>query len=141
MLRVHAKLIGRPLRLINDNMSRYSQSAHDGDYDGKGFSLSDISLPKKLGIGCLGLLVVWLIVGLAVGGGNSDVKTATVRMDMDDCAATIKRTANELGVEPVSIVETGALKMARFPTTDGSVIVTCSADGGMAVTKSPYNAR
>lgn len=61
-------------------------------------------------------------------------------MDMEDCADTIERTANELGVAPVSVVESEKLKMARFPATEGSVIVSCSANGGMAVTRSPYDA-
>lgn len=47
-------------------------------------------------------------------------------MPFDQCLLVIQRTATELGVAPVNIVETSAMRMVRFPTADGSVLVTCS---------------
>lgn len=53
-------------------------------------------------------------------------QSQTRSMPFEDCLATIRRTAGELGVAPINIVETDILRMVRFPTTDGSVLVTCS---------------
>ena len=47
-------------------------------------------------------------------------------MSFDDCLQVIRNTATQLGVAPVNIAETSDLRMVKFPTADGSVLVTCS---------------
>lgn len=47
-------------------------------------------------------------------------------MSFDDCLRVIQRTATQLGVAPFNIVETRDMRMVRFPTSGGSVVVTCS---------------
>lgn len=47
-------------------------------------------------------------------------------MSFEECLQTIQRTASQLGVAPINIVETTEMRMVRFPTRDGSVLVTCS---------------
>ena len=47
-------------------------------------------------------------------------------MSFADCGKVIQRTAEQLGTTPINIVETTDLRMVRFPTVDGSVLVTCS---------------
>jgi hypothetical protein len=57
---------------------------------------------------------------------NAD-QTVTKPMTFEKCLATIQLTATRLGVAPVNIVETSILRMVRFPASDGSTLVTCSA--------------
>lgn len=47
-------------------------------------------------------------------------------MPFDQCLLVIQRTTTQLGVAPINIVETTDVRMVRFPTADGSVLVTCS---------------
>ena len=58
-------------------------------------------------------------------------------MPFDQCLATIRNVASQLGVAPINIVETNDLRIVRFPTSDGSVLVSCSKpDSKMVMTKS-----
>ena len=58
-------------------------------------------------------------------------------MPFEQCLAEIARIATKFGMAPTNIVETTALRMVRFPTSDGSVLVTCSRDDSkMVLTKS-----
>lgn len=66
------------------------------------------------------------------------VETVTKSVRFEACLNIISSMASELGTAPVNIVETKDLRMVRFVTSDGSVLVTCSRpDRKMAVTKSP----
>lgn len=47
-------------------------------------------------------------------------------MSFDDCLLVIRRTSEQLGVAPINIVETDDVRMVRYETSDGSVLVTCS---------------
>lgn len=47
-------------------------------------------------------------------------------MSYEECLQVIQRTATQLSVAPINIVETTVMRMVRFPTNDGSVLVTCS---------------
>lgn len=47
-------------------------------------------------------------------------------MSFEECLQVIQRTATQLGVAPINIAETTDMRMVRFPTSDGSVLVTCS---------------
>ncbi len=59
-------------------------------------------------------------------------------MDFDSCLGVIRKTSTDLGVAPINIVETTDMRIVRFPTADGSVLITCSrSDRSMVVTKSP----
>lgn len=67
------------------------------------------------------------------------VESKSVNMSFDKCLAVIRNTATELSVAPINIAETDTLRMVRFPTSDGSVLITCSKpDQRMVVTKSPH---
>jgi len=67
----------------------------------------------------------------------AEVTDGTVAMSFDSCNGHIRTTAGKLGIAPVNIVETNSMRIVRFPATDGSVLVTCSAeDGTMAVIRS-----
>lgn len=54
--------------------------------------------------------------------------TSSTQMGFADCLQSIRRAAEELGVAPVNIVETDSVRIVRFNTTDGSVLITCSRD-------------
>lgn len=47
-------------------------------------------------------------------------------MDFRTCVASIDAVANKLGMSPTVIVDTAIMKMVRFHTGDGSLLVTCS---------------
>lgn len=114
-----------------------------------------LSWPKKLGIGCLGLLVLWIGLGIVLGslglGSSSGVagmscrtsasgmETCTGNVAFADCLGMIQRSADEFGVAPINIVETRSLRIVRFPASDGSVLMTCSLDGQMNITRSPHS--
>jgi len=47
--------------------------------------------------------------------------------------------ADDLAIAPVNIVESNELRIVRFNTSDGSVLVTCSRpDRKMIVVQSPH---
>lgn len=63
-------------------------------------------------------------------------ESQTRSMSFDDCLKTIRNVSSQLGVAPVNVVETDILRIVRFPTSDGSVLVTCSRpDRKMVLTK------
>lgn len=65
--------------------------------------------------------------------------TATKTIDFEQCLASIRTIANDLAVAPVNIVETNDVRIVRFNTSDGSVLVTCSRpDRKMVVVQSPH---
>lgn len=66
------------------------------------------------------------VVTLTISGAHAQ-RTESRTMRFDLCLELIRNTATRLGVAPVNIVETSILRMVRFPTIDGSVLVTCSA--------------
>jgi hypothetical protein len=69
---------------------------------------------------------------------NSAVSSTGQTMSFEDCLGVIRRTARELSVTPISVVETDILRVARFRTTEGSVLVSCSKpDRKMILTRSP----
>jgi len=78
--------------------------------------------------------------GKAVTSVSSDgLPTMTKSMDFQTCLRTIQSMASEFGVAPTNIVETTEVRMVRFNTSDGSVLVTCSAaDRKMVAVQSPH---
>lgn len=53
-------------------------------------------------------------------------QTTTKSMSFEACLAVIRQVAADIGMAPINIAETGILRIVRFPTSDGSVLVTCS---------------
>ena len=53
-------------------------------------------------------------------------KSTSKSMSFEDCLRVIQNTATQLGVAPINIVETKDMRMVRFLSDDGSVLVTCS---------------
>jgi hypothetical protein len=75
---------------------------------------------------------------IAVPAAAEVPRSAAVVMSFDQCLEAIRKTASQLGVAPINIVETDILRMVRFCTDDGSIVVTCSrADQRMVITRSP----
>lgn len=70
---------------------------------------------------------------------STGMPTMTKRMSFAECLQTIRGMATDLGVAPTNIVETSELRIVRFNTSDGSVLVTCSAaDGKLVAVQSPH---
>lgn len=61
-------------------------------------------------------------------------QSTSASMGFDDCIRLIQRTAGQLGVAPLNISETPDLRIVRFGTSDGSVLVTCSRPDRKMVT-------
>lgn len=100
---------------------------------------------KKTLLALAGLFVLFWVLVFATqpdkdtGSATASLPTATVVMGFDDCKAHVTSTAANLGASLVSIVDSADVYIARIPTVDGSVLITCSAaDGLMAMTKSPH---
>jgi hypothetical protein len=73
------------------------------------------------------LLLGWcFLVLLAADADAGPVESSSKTMSFDACLETIRSVASDLGVAPINIVETNDMRMVRFPTSDGSVLVTCS---------------
>lgn len=69
----------------------------------------------------------------------ASVEFRSLTMSFEDCNAHIRTMAGTLGIAPVNIVEADTMRMVRFPASDGSVLVTCSAaNDSMVVTRSDY---
>ena len=64
-----------------------------------------------------------LVAGLIT---PASAQTQTRTMSFEACLETIRKVASDLGVAPINIVETDIARIVRFPTSDGSVVVTCS---------------
>jgi len=75
-----------------------------------------------------------------INGGlpsSARLKSNSMDMSFEDCLSLIRRTASDLGVAPINIVETEIMRMVRFVASDGTVMVTCSRlDGKAVITKS-----
>lgn len=81
----------------------------------------------------------WLVAAIMAElfTGPALAQTQTQSMSFESCLATIRQVASDLGVAPINIVETNILRVVRFVTADGSVLVSCSRpDNKMIVTKS-----
>jgi len=77
------------------------------------------------------------LLSLAICTSVTAAETETVSMSFEGCLANIRHIASQFGIAPVNIVETNILRIVRFPTGDGSILVSCSSpDNKMVVTKS-----
>ena len=81
------------------------------------------------------LIVVSLLPLPAFAQPQSESRSAS----FDDCLRVIRDTASRFKVTPVNIVETTELRIVRFNTADGSVLISCSKpDKKMVVTMGPH---
>ena len=72
--------------------------------------------------------IYFLAIAMASIPAFADVKTITKPATFEQCQQLIRKTATDLGVAPVNIVETTAVRVVKFPTEDGSVLVSCSKE-------------
>lgn len=83
-----------------------------------------------------------LLAVFAAGSGveaASEPESSSQTMSFEACLQVIRQTASQLGVAPINVVETNILRMVRFCSDDGSVLVTCSQpDQKLVVTRSPH---
>ena len=83
-------------------------------------------------------LVAITVAATGPAAAQMSPETDTRSMAFDQCLSVIQTSATDLGVAPVTMVETATVRMVRFLFADGSVQITCSAIGStMAVTLSP----
>lgn len=69
---------------------------------------------------------------------SAGLDTAERPMGFEECNRQIRTLADQLGITPSNIVDSNAMRIVRFSTVDGSVLVTCDAiDDKMIVVKSP----
>lgn len=47
-------------------------------------------------------------------------------MSFESCLELIRQYSAQIGVAPINLVETEIVRIVRYPTQDGSVLVTCS---------------
>lgn len=70
---------------------------------------------------------------------SNGMPTVTKTMDFQVCIQTIQTMSGEMGVAPINIVETPDVRIVRFNTSDGSVLVTCSKpDNKLVMVQSPH---
>ena len=83
---------------------------------------------------CLGCAAFAL--GFSAAPSVAQPSSVTRSMSFDQCLQTIRSVSTSLRVAPVNLVETNILRMVRFRTRDGSVLVTCSRpDRRMVITQ------
>ncbi len=76
---------------------------------------------------------------IAVPSQAKVVRSVSQPMSFQKCLLTIRQVASNLGTAPINIVETGNMRVVRFRTKDGSVLVTCSGpDRKMIITQSDF---
>ena len=92
-----------------------------------------------MGRSVLLLHMVAIAFSFPVTASAQQVESVSETMQFEQCLELIRRTASKLGVAPKNIVETQDVRMVRFNTVEGSVLVTCSRlDQKMVITISPY---
>lgn len=69
---------------------------------------------------------VFAAISLLISTGAFAQESTSKSMPFEQCLLVIQRTATQLGVAPINIVETTNVRIVRFPTAEGSVLVTCS---------------
>lgn len=70
---------------------------------------------------------------------KAEVTSVSQDISFEGCLTVIRSTASSLGTAPINIVESNIVRIVRFPTADGSVLVTCSKpDNKMVITTSDH---
>ena len=70
-------------------------------------------------------ILITLILSVAPIAATAQTETVKT-MGFDACISNIQTISGQLGIVPVNIVETSDLRIVRFVTSDGNVLVTCS---------------
>lgn len=73
------------------------------------------------------LMVAAFLMGLVHPADATVLETQTVSSSFESCLATIRQISSDLAIAPINIVETNIMRVVRFVTADGSVLVTCSS--------------
>ena len=82
-------------------------------------------------------LLAACLVGLAAAPALAQ-RSERRSISFEGCLQTIRETSGRLGVTPEVVVQTNILHIARFPTTTGSVLITCSRpDSAMLIEDRP----
>jgi hypothetical protein len=77
------------------------------------------------------------MLALATTANAQKPQSESVSISFEDCLKRIRTISGQFGIAPVNIVETNDLRVARFLTSDGSLLVTCSKpDRKMVLTMS-----
>lgn len=72
----------------------------------------------------------------AVSSGETAATSTSRNMSFDACLATIDVAARQFGT-PINVVDSSDVRIVRIPTSDGSVLITCSRpDQKMITTRS-----
>jgi len=78
-------------------------------------------------------------LALALGVSTAaamETTSRTLPLAFDKCLGIIRYMGVQTGVAPVNIVKTQSMRMARFDTESGSVLITCSRpDQKMVITR------
>ncbi len=83
--------------------------------------------------------VAGAVLVASVALASSKPTSTSEPMRFQACVLSIDVVANKVGARPVLIVDTAIMKMVRFPTAEGSLLVTCSKpDGKRILTQSPH---
>jgi hypothetical protein len=82
-----------------------------------------------------GIMIVGGLTSLSQQCAIAGTENRTSKVAFSDCIATIGKLSQELGVAPINIVETSNLRLVKYPTRDGSVMIQCvGTEGTMTVT-------
>ena len=79
------------------------------------------------------LLPLALAAAILPSAATAETSSITRSMSFEACVATIQKLAGQLGAAPINIVETSDLRIVRFMTVDGSVLITCSRPDRKAI--------
>lgn len=74
---------------------------------------------------------------IAATSGDGVAASSSQSMTFDACTKRVQEMGTQLGTAGDNLVETSIMRMVRFPTVDGSVLITCSKpDRKMVITRS-----
>lgn len=80
-----------------------------------------------------------LAAGLFTSVNTTTKVSISHPVTFEQCLLVIKKSASDLDVAPVKLVETTDMRMVQFTTEEGSVLVVCNRpDQKMVITNSPF---
>ncbi len=87
-------------------------------------------------LGVVALIAVLAGVS-APRAANAVTRSQTATLPFEQCVGNIESLTIQFGIMPIKVLDLPDIKIARFITPDGFVLVTCSkADQQMSVTQS-----
>ena len=88
------------------------------------------------------LYMAAIACGFSAIASAQELKSVSQPMTLETCLELIRRTTLEGGAIPKTIMDTEDIRMVRFITADGSVLVTCSRpDQKVLITQSPFKGK